>query len=536
MRRNPTRERKVIIRTPIKGAYGQAVLKKKVQVWWSGDNCWFTGVVKQYNATSGEHGVAYEDGDFKWHDLKHEEIHSQLKWLDEPAAIKKPKLTVEPANIIEKKPMVAEKKPAVKIEKKPVVKPAPSASAPVKRGRPPGSTKEAAAAKQAKLSAPKIPEALPSSAVETSAAPGKSGYVYSPLRGASHAAADSKTSFNSLVAADDAEAAETEEEEDDDEGGDLSSRRPLLHPTRRPSAMPAQPRIDLGLDAFGLLTGGGFFMANGKRCGRSLENAIQSQISSVAESAAAPTASSTAGASSSSTSAAAVHDPAGAGRLGQLGSAMVELGFEPPLDAIGLLWQRSLDKHAAPADHAAAIAAIRACCSSGARGHSIPPTVNAVSLLLSLARAIGATSTTVADADRIMLKGPTTAETADPVRARSLLLALAAALRGGATTSAGAVGIPAGVTFDADMMRAAMSIIVIALGSELAAARDVAAAGIDALAASTFLDPHGEIASGWMAAAWEDGWSKLGSSSSSGREAASGSSMRCADARTSCQS
>ena len=42
MRRNPTRERKVIIRTPIKGAYGQAVLKHKVQVWWSGDNCWFT--------------------------------------------------------------------------------------------------------------------------------------------------------------------------------------------------------------------------------------------------------------------------------------------------------------------------------------------------------------------------------------------------------------------------------------------------------------------------------------------------------------
>ena len=43
---------------------------------------WFTGVVIQSNAAKDKHYILYEDGDAKWHDLGHEEVHGQLRWLD----------------------------------------------------------------------------------------------------------------------------------------------------------------------------------------------------------------------------------------------------------------------------------------------------------------------------------------------------------------------------------------------------------------------------------------------------------------------
>ena len=68
--------------------YGDEVLKRRVKIWWQGDGCWFSGIVKQVNAV-GEHFVKYDDGDVKWHNLGHEDAHKQLQWLDAEQPTKK---------------------------------------------------------------------------------------------------------------------------------------------------------------------------------------------------------------------------------------------------------------------------------------------------------------------------------------------------------------------------------------------------------------------------------------------------------------
>ena len=62
--------------------YGDEVRRRRVQIYWSGNMRWFTGVVIQSNAAKDKHYILYEDGDAKWHDLGHEEVHGQLRWLD----------------------------------------------------------------------------------------------------------------------------------------------------------------------------------------------------------------------------------------------------------------------------------------------------------------------------------------------------------------------------------------------------------------------------------------------------------------------
>lgn len=59
---------------------GDELTRRRVQIYWSGDKRWFTGVV--IRAAEDKHYILYEDGDAKWHDLRHEEVHGQLRWLD----------------------------------------------------------------------------------------------------------------------------------------------------------------------------------------------------------------------------------------------------------------------------------------------------------------------------------------------------------------------------------------------------------------------------------------------------------------------
>ena len=50
------------------------------------------------------HLVLYDDGDAKWHDLGHEELHGQLCWLDAaatPSPKKRKRLAAEPAATVE---------------------------------------------------------------------------------------------------------------------------------------------------------------------------------------------------------------------------------------------------------------------------------------------------------------------------------------------------------------------------------------------------------------------------------------------------
>ena len=39
------------------------------EIFWSGDEQWFAGVVESYNEVSKKHRIVYDDGDNKAHDL-----------------------------------------------------------------------------------------------------------------------------------------------------------------------------------------------------------------------------------------------------------------------------------------------------------------------------------------------------------------------------------------------------------------------------------------------------------------------------------
>ena len=42
------------------------MIGKNVQVFWPVDESWYTGTVHEYDATTGEHLLRYEDGDAEW--------------------------------------------------------------------------------------------------------------------------------------------------------------------------------------------------------------------------------------------------------------------------------------------------------------------------------------------------------------------------------------------------------------------------------------------------------------------------------------
>ena len=77
---------------------GTAAVGRRVQLLWRDEKppTWFEGVVKQFNETSGEHLVVYEDGDQRWHILDDEAGEDNLKWLS-GAASKRVKGESKPA-------------------------------------------------------------------------------------------------------------------------------------------------------------------------------------------------------------------------------------------------------------------------------------------------------------------------------------------------------------------------------------------------------------------------------------------------------
>ena len=42
------------------------MIGKKVRVFWPVDNSWYTGIVLQHDASTGEHLLKYEDEDTEW--------------------------------------------------------------------------------------------------------------------------------------------------------------------------------------------------------------------------------------------------------------------------------------------------------------------------------------------------------------------------------------------------------------------------------------------------------------------------------------
>ena len=43
----------------------QSIVKKRVRVYWGGDDAWYCGRVSQFDAVSDQHYVVYDDGDMK---------------------------------------------------------------------------------------------------------------------------------------------------------------------------------------------------------------------------------------------------------------------------------------------------------------------------------------------------------------------------------------------------------------------------------------------------------------------------------------
>ena len=46
---------------------------------------WYPGVVSSYSEATESHLIVYEDGDSKWHAIRHEETMGTLRWVDPPA-------------------------------------------------------------------------------------------------------------------------------------------------------------------------------------------------------------------------------------------------------------------------------------------------------------------------------------------------------------------------------------------------------------------------------------------------------------------
>ena len=62
--------------------YQDKVKDRRVSIYWTGDRKWFTGTIVQFDATTDEHYIKYEDGDQRWEALAEMEDQSQLRWLD----------------------------------------------------------------------------------------------------------------------------------------------------------------------------------------------------------------------------------------------------------------------------------------------------------------------------------------------------------------------------------------------------------------------------------------------------------------------
>ena len=63
-------------------AIGARAIGRRLSILWAGCSrpTWFSGTVRDFS--SPLHFVKYDDGDVKWHNLRHEEAIGQLIWLD----------------------------------------------------------------------------------------------------------------------------------------------------------------------------------------------------------------------------------------------------------------------------------------------------------------------------------------------------------------------------------------------------------------------------------------------------------------------
>lgn len=61
------------------------MIGKKVQVFWPVDESWYTGTVYEYDPTSGEHLLRYEDGDAEWVRIGESEADEQQQHPDTPS-------------------------------------------------------------------------------------------------------------------------------------------------------------------------------------------------------------------------------------------------------------------------------------------------------------------------------------------------------------------------------------------------------------------------------------------------------------------
>jgi hypothetical protein len=63
-------------------AIGARAIGRRLSILWAGCSrpTWFSGTVRDFS--SPLHFVKYDDGDVKWHNLRHEEVLGQLIWLD----------------------------------------------------------------------------------------------------------------------------------------------------------------------------------------------------------------------------------------------------------------------------------------------------------------------------------------------------------------------------------------------------------------------------------------------------------------------
>ena len=50
---------------------GPEAIGRRIEVFWPEDDTWYGGRVAEFNATSGEHKIRYDDGDVEAHRAQH---------------------------------------------------------------------------------------------------------------------------------------------------------------------------------------------------------------------------------------------------------------------------------------------------------------------------------------------------------------------------------------------------------------------------------------------------------------------------------
>ena len=62
---------------------GGELVGQRVSIRWTGDTGqpWYSGKLVEFNASTNEHLVLYDDGEQKMHELAVEEEAKQLRWL-----------------------------------------------------------------------------------------------------------------------------------------------------------------------------------------------------------------------------------------------------------------------------------------------------------------------------------------------------------------------------------------------------------------------------------------------------------------------